>query len=1556
LAFPTRAWVVHLLASSGTEYRILGPLEVLDEGRVVALGGGKPRALLAVMLLNPNEVLTTDRLIDALWGERAPPTAAKAVHVHVSRLRKALAAGAGNGGAGEGPLVTRERGYELQLDPKQLDSKCFERLVTEGRSELAQGRPRRALEVLEEALSLWRGEPLADLAYEPFAQAESARLNDLRVGALELLVEAKLALGRHSEVIVELETLIGDHPYRERLRGQLMLALYRCERQADALEAYQDARRALLEELGIEPGERLRALERAILAQDPALEPPGESDTRDGAGLATAPEGLPTGVVTFLLTDIERSSRLWELDADAMAAALELHDELVEKSVDAHGGRLLKAKGEGDATLSVFRRASEAVACAVECQRALLGAGWPGGLDLRVRVALHTGEAHEREGDYFGPALNRAARLRGLARGGTTVVSQATAEIVRDRLPHGAQLVDLGPRELPGLARPERVFELRPRAGAPQHARAMAPEAPDEAIPPRGEAPERPNPRALTPEHLAERIRAARGVLEGERKQLTVLFVDVVDSMELAERSGPERWRAIMERFLAILCAGVHRFEGTVDRFTGDGMLALFGAPISHEDHARRACYAALQLRDELAGFAADLRRSDGLSLSVRMGLNSGEVVVGAIGDDLGMEYTAVGHTVVLAERVERLAAPDRIYLSQRTASLAEGYLELGDLGEIELGGASQPLHVHELTGVGAARGGLDVARARGLTSFVGRDEELRTLEAAWGQALAGQGQLIGIVGDAGVGKSRLSHEFTERQRAKGVPVYQIAGQAHAKSVPLLPLLQVLRAYFEITELDSDQTARERIAGRLLLLDSTFEDELPLLFDFLAVPHPPRPAERMDPEARQRQLLALMKRLTRAQSAHEPGVTVVEDLHWLDPASELFLANHVEALQGTRGLTLVTFRPDYHAAWMARSYYRQLPLAPLGADAVEELLRDLLGSDPSLEGALEQVRERTQGNPFFIEELVQSLIDAGSVAGERGAYRLAAPVAQAALPASVESVLAARIDRLKRREKSVLQAAAVIGKEFSRPVLERVVGQPPAEVELALRGLVAGEFVYEHELYPEALYSFKHPLTREVAYRSQLSDRRASVHAGAARALAELYPERLDEHAALVAQHSEAAGETLEAARWHARAAAWSGTNDPRGALRHWRRVHKLADALPASTEAVALGLTARINSLNYGWRLGISPEHAQTLFTEAERMASEAGEIRSRALLLAVYGAIRGIGHGDAREYAELVRRAIAFAEESRDPALHMGVATGGYALHCIGEHREAVAVFDRAIELAGGDPSLAAGMLLGCPYAFCHVIKGLALIHLGELGEARRLIEQGRKLAHEQGDIETVGWSHIMSAWRAYFLGEPETALGHAQQAVGIAERIGDSFSCAWAWSHLGLAERTRGEWQPAVEALERSQAIARERRAALEGDGIRLAWLGESYLGLGDVERAHALVEEGLEVAHAHGTLWVEPYTSLARARVLLASAGSAAGEQIDAALARALKLARDTGAKAFEPLVHTELAELARQSDDQERRERELREARRLFTEIGANGQAERLADDLMTPPS
>ena len=678
-------------------------------------------------------------------------------------------------------------------------------------------------------------------------------------------------------------------------------------------------------------------------------------------------------------------------------------------------------------------------------------------------------------------------------------------------------------------------------------------------------------PRVRTPEHLAEKIRDARADLDGERKQVTVLFADVMGSMDLAEQTDPELWRSIMERFFAILCDGVHRFEGTVDKFTGDGIMALFGAPVAHEDHAQRACWAALTLQRELASYAAEVRRTEGLSFSVRMGINSGEVVVGAIGEDLRVEYTAIGHTVGLAQRMESLAEPGKAYLTDHTAKLVSGYLDLDDLGEFDVKGASGPVRVHALAGAGGARSRLDISRARGFTRFVGREDELATLEAALEQARSGSGGVVvGVVGEAGVGKSRLCHEFVERCRRRGIPVYEAQGQAHGREIPFLPVLQMMRSYFAIAESDSDQQAREKIAGRMLLLDEAFAESLPLVFDFLAVPDPHRPAPRMDPDARQRALLEMVKRLVLASSNREPGINLFEDVHWIDPGSELFLTQVVEALPGASNLTIINFRPEYSAEWMRKSYYRQISLLPLGPEAIKALLADLLGSDPSLNGLPDVIRERTAGNPFFIEEVVRALAEAGNLEGKRGAYRLVRPVDDTAVPPTVNTILAARIDRLSEREKSLLQSAAVIGREFARPVLALASGLPDDELEPALRALIAAEFLYEQELYPEAVYAFKHPLTQEVAYRSQLGERRAAVHRRVAEALEELYPDKLDERAALLAQHWEAAGEALAAARWHA---ARRGLG---GAQRHLRGGPPLAEGLRARRGAARLGRVER--------------------------------------------------------------------------------------------------------------------------------------------------------------------------------------------------------------------------------------------------------------------------------------------------------------------------------------------------------------------------------------------
>src|SRR6266542_720902 len=390
--------------------------------------------------------------------------------------------------------------------------------------------------------------------------------------------------------------------------------------------------------------------------------------------------------------------------------------------------------------------------------------------------------------------------------------------------------------------------------------------------------------------------------------------------MDLAEQVDPEEWHKIMDRFFAILSEGVHRFEGTINQFTGDGIMALFGAPIAHEDHARRACFTALHLQKELRRYAEELRLKRAVSFSVRIGLNSGEVVVGKIGDDLRMDYTAQGHTVGLAARMEQIAEPGRIYAAEKTAELVRGFFQLRDLGTSELKGVSRPVRIYELEGTGPLRTAFDVRRARGLSRFVGRAGEMASLEAALSRALEGSGQVVGVVAEAGVGKSRLCFEFVERSRACGVAIYQARGLAHGKAIPFLPVLEILREYFGITEREGDRAAREKIAGRLLLLDREFEEVLPLVFDFLGVTDPERPPPpAMGPEERQAELFRFLKRLVHAHTRREPMIIVLEDLHWWDPGSLAFAENQAEVVAGARELMLVNFRPEYHAAWMQKS-------------------------------------------------------------------------------------------------------------------------------------------------------------------------------------------------------------------------------------------------------------------------------------------------------------------------------------------------------------------------------------------------------------------------------------------------------------------------------------------------------------------------------------------------------------------------------------------------------------------------------------------------------------
>ena len=1061
------------------------------------------------------------------------------------------------------------------------------------------------------------------------------------------------------------------------------------------------------------------------------------------------------------------------------------------------------------------------------------------------------------------------------------------------------------------------------------------------------------DPRAYTPKHLAEKILASKSALEGERKQVTVLFADVKGSLELAEQVDPEEWHRILNRFFEILTDGVHRFEGTVNQYTGDGIMALFGAPIAHEDHAHRACYAALRLQSELQRYARSLRLERGLDFAVRMGINSGEVIVGKIGDDLRMDYTAQGHTVGLAARLEQLAEAGKIYLTEHTASLVAGFFQTEELGPVQAKGVRDAVRVFELQGVGPMRTRLDVSRARGLTHFVGREQEMATLEAALDSAVRGSGRVVGVVAEPGTGKSRLCFEFLEKCRARGIGVREAHALPHGKSIPFVTILEFMRDFFGITERDRDEEARHKIAGRVLLLDEALKEELPILFEFLGVPDPKRPAPAADAEERRKRLIALFRKIIQARSREEPGVSLFEDLHWIDRGSESFLENMMETVAGTRTVLLLTFRPEYRAEWMEKMFYHQIPLLPLGPGAIAEMLRDLLGEDPGLSNLPARIASHTGGNPFFVEEVVQSLVEGGSLEGKRGAYRLVNPVEGLWLPPTVQAVLAARIDRLPEREKQLLSTAAVIGKTFAGPLLARVANLPEIDLASALHALMRSEFVFQESLYPEAEYAFKHPLTQEVAYRSQLSERRAGVHGEVALALEEIHGEKSGEHAALLAHHWEQAGERLAAARWHARAATWIRFNHPEETLQHWRRVRELLREVEESPEALALGSQAVTNILMFGQRIGGIGQEAAALLAEGEDLARRSGDAESRIRLLIGTSIIR-VNEGNLGEGLDLMEAARVLA----DGAGHAGLRVATRALlagllSLRGELGAVLSCAEEALGIARGDPDMGADILSHSPLVTIGYARGGALLAQGRFAESRAALERAAALAREREDRFPLIMCLCMQSLVAEFLGEAPQALEHARRGVEMAEQLGADYLRVFGLFTFGWALGLDGRWEESIGRLEESRALCRDRRAGLFLEGYQLAGLSEARLALGDAEEARALAEEAVEMTRRQGLPIAECRALLALARALIASEGAKARGDVEEALARAQSLVETVGYRAGEPFVLVERARLARALGDEGAFRRHLDEARRLFTEMDAPLRAEMLAREFGT---
>jgi adenylate cyclase len=905
----------------------------------------------------------------------------------------------------------------------------------------------------------------------------------------------------------------------------------------------------------------------------------------------------------------------------------------------------------------------------------------------------------------------------------------------------------------------------------------------------------------------------------------------------------------------------------------------------------------------------------------VRIGLNSGDVVVGKIGDDLRMDYTAQGHTVGLAQRMEQLAEPGRVYVTEHTARLVAGYVRLDELGTFDVKGMRDPVRVFELVGLGRLRTRFDLSRSRGLSRFVGRRSELATLEQALERAIAGEGQVVAVVGEAGSGKSRLCFELVELARTRGVPVREAHCVSHGRMIPFLPVRELLRAYFDVTERDPARIARNKIAGALVMLDRSLEGALPVVFDFLGVVDGGEPPPTVAADSRQRQLLTVAARLIEGTSAETPGIVLVEDLHWIDGGSEVFLHAAVEVVSRTRTLLLLNFRPEYQAAWTERAHCHQVDLHPLPPEAIDALLVDLLGTDASLGELPERIRARTGGNPSFVEEVVRSLVEGGSLVGPRGELRLGRPVEHIAIPDTVHAVLAARIDRLGPREKHVLQTASVVGKSFSEQILAEVAELPERDLERVLHALTASEFLDLEASFPAAEYVFKHPVTREVAYGTQLAEHRARRHAMAALAVSTRWADRLEEHAALIAHHWEEAEEPSLAARWHRRAAEREGMSHAAESLGHWRKVRGLAQQAPPSRETDELGALARAQILAFGARAGAPGEDVEALFREGRELAERSGNDVALALPHGGYGSYLYLTNGVWDVAATHLEESVRIADTVGQRAVRvLSRFNLTHAAALGGRFERAIEASDEGLALCGDDWDVGARIIGYSTRVGLILYRCLALAWAGRVAECAPLLDTLMAFARERDDRFVDTLAHLAAVNVAEVAGDGHAAVAHGRRALDSAEHVG--LVGLRIIGHLGLGRGllTAGEWADAHAAFEGGLAL-------IEASGIyRLAecemrvGLARARRGLGDLVGAQAAAARAARIGK-RSTWHGEMHARLTLAGILAEAEGAAAADAVAIALERVALLVERTGARAVEPMLHEELARLARLRGDE-----------------------------------
>ncbi|WP_061499884.1 adenylate/guanylate cyclase domain-containing protein [Ramlibacter tataouinensis] len=989
----------------------------------------------------------------------------------------------------------------------------------------------------------------------------------------------------------------------------------------------------------------------------------------------------------------------------------------------------------------------------------------------------------------------------------------------------------------------------------------------------------------------------------GELKQATVLFADIVSSTEQIAQLDPEQAMDRLKPAVTLMCEAVERFGGTIMRTLGDGVMALFGVPKSLEGHATLACEAALHMQQAFT--------SNPQGLSIRVGLHSGLVASDPYAPDTGKGGGAHGLTIHLASRVVGVAPPGGVTITQDCYSLVRASVDVESIGTPPLKGISHPVEIFRLGALKPAFASASFRQGK-LTPFRGRDKEMALLQQAQRLTEMGEAQVVGVAGGPGAGKSRLCYEFAQWCRSRGKPVFEVRAQVYGSAMPLQPVLELTRVYFfGIAPTDTPAQARAKIVQRTAQLPDRADFDDALLFEFLGVTEEGAAPIGLPPKTRRARLLAIMTALVKL-SAPSVAVILVEDMHWLDEASEEFVAALIEAITSTRTLVVLNYRTSYRSPWAARDNFREIEVTELSAADTDAIVRELISYRREFQDIAQLVAKRSGGNPFFAEELVRAIAERGVLSGDPGHFGNGIDSVERALPATVQAVIGARIDRLGEVEKAVLQMCSIIGKDVPLAILEDVAGQARPALDHAIEGLCMAELIQPQPAVGGRRYVFRHPLIQEVAYGTQMRAKRATIHAAVAQSMERYYAEQIEEFAALISHHFEAAGQAQPAARYAARAARWLGATDPARAIAHWHKVRSLASQADGG-ESEQLRAKACSQICLLGWREGLSLEQVQPFIDEAMDLAARLDD-RLTQLLLTIEGRMLQASGGPSDWYVQRVNEALRLA----DPQDHGRLATLNAAL---AQAYGWAGLLDRA--LAASEAALSGVHLIDhADHEFIGFsvaqwvwgMRGRALLRSGRAQEAQECWDRMLSVKSGVADPTVHMIRHLANVEFAFCEDDAQRAQQHADALARLAQQHAVAYLKPVVLYCRGVALTMTGDWEGAVEAFEQALQLVRQDNVAAENETEILVSLAETHRRAGRPDLAHVTAREALGIAEQRTMRLAQ-----CRALITLGSALLDAGHEAHVAarlLEDAQALLKETGARAYGRHLEAALARLDR----------------------------------------